>query len=182
MNRPKIVSEEQVFPNKTVQEPPKGVIKVTKRTVKEDNGNDRVQYIWKRPEFVTVVPIANGEVLVKREFKYGAMEELLTFAAGAIKNNETPAEAARRELCEEFGLQSNNLGELGVYRVSPDKSTEIQHLIIAKNCTPIVGANREPGEILRFPATTLQILEHPDMRIALCRLAFFEVWRALNLC
>lgn len=175
---PKIISQTQVFPEPG-QKPPHGAITVLKRQIREKGGITREQFVWQRPEFVMVVPIYKGKILMKREFKYGVMENLLTFAAGAIKKDESPEVAARRELREEFGLQSENLVKLGTYRVSPDKSTEAQHLYAAMMCSRQRGVVPEPGKIEVY-SQNHDLFFHEHFTIALCRLALLETMALIN--
>ena len=129
--------------------------------------------MWERPEFVVVIPeTPSGKIFAKCEFKYAVMEELLTFAAGAVKKGELPITAAIRELRQEFALSAEGLIPIGEYRVSPDKSTETQHVFVAKNCSPIIGATPEPGTIVI--GTPEEILRKPNMTIALFRAALYD--------
>lgn len=175
--RPRILGEVQVWPDPE-QPAPKGAIRVLQRLIEESDGQQRDQYIWKRQNFVMVVPMApDGRLYMKMEWKYGVMEKLLTFAAGAIKSGEDPVEAGRRELREEFALKSDHWISLGKFRVSPDKSTEGQHLFLARDCSPANDYTPEPGEIV--VEETQDLLARPEMTIALCRLAIHEARLAL---
>lgn len=169
----KIISNEQVFPAPG-QPAPRGVINVVKRTIQEDDGFLREQYIWPRGSFVVVVPVCEGMVLIKREFKYAAFEELLTFAAGAIKAGESAAEAAERELLEEFGKRAKNFTLLaGDLANSPDKTTERQFIFLAG-----VGRETEPhevGDVLEVPLSEARgLFGHPQMNILLHQLALHK--------
>jgi len=59
---------------------------------------------------VCIVPIFdNGDLLVTREFRYAINNYCLEFPAGLIDPGETPVEAAKRELKEETGLDTEKV-------------------------------------------------------------------------
>lgn len=128
---PTIDSEVQVFPPEDGVKRP-GVIKVSLRTIREDDGSTREQYVWKKGESVAVFVVCGDKFLVKREYKYGVMDEVVTCAAGGVDNGQTPEDAACQEVLEEFGREVTGLTPLSVGLVNmPDKTTERQHLFIA---------------------------------------------------
>ena len=180
---PRGLSEERVFPaaGKSL---PKGIIAVWRREVVEDDGSRREQYIWKRGTFVVVVALdPAGNFVLKREFKYARMEEVLTFATGAIRPDEVVIGAASRELREEFGMAARRLELLTEipFVSSPDKSTELHYVVLATNATPVAGALREPGEVVLIPKGKMLERFPPDFRIAMQRLAFWEAARYLQI-
>ena len=60
-----------------------------------------------KTDAVCIVPIFdNGDLLVTREFRYAINGYCLEFPAGLIDPGETPVEAAKRELKEETGLNT----------------------------------------------------------------------------
>lgn len=180
-----IVREDQVFP-KLDEVAPKGVIKVIRRIIMENNGSLREQYVWKRGAFVTVVAIDKTKFVLKREFKYGQMCEFLTFAGGAIKKNEALFAAAARELQEELGMKSENMVTLAGSLVnSPDKSTELHYIVLARDVEVILDLEKEVGDVVRIDfddVANILYNSHSSVRlsIVLQRLALFEALRYLR--
>ena len=63
-----------------------------------------------KTDAVCIVPIFdNGDLLVTREFRYAINGYCLEFPAGLIDPGETPVEAAKRELKEETGLNTEKV-------------------------------------------------------------------------
>jgi len=54
------------------------------------------------------------EVYLVKEYKYGIERNSIEAMSGALEENETPLEAAKRELKEELGLEATEWVELGV--------------------------------------------------------------------
>ena len=55
-----------------------------------------------------------SEVYLLREYKYGIERNSIELMSGALEGEETPLEAARRELKEELGLEADEWIDLGV--------------------------------------------------------------------
>lgn len=85
---------------------------------------------------VVVLPqLADGRVLMVRQFRYPARRRLWELVAGRIERAETPHDAARRELLEETGYRAQRLKRLFDFYPSPGFSSEEMHLIEARGLT-----------------------------------------------
>lgn len=93
-------------------------------------------FISIRPEVVLVFPVTSkGEVVLVRQYKHGAGEILLEFPGGILNDpQEPPLEAARRELEEETGYQSETLHFLTTVWDDPAKQNNRLHLFLAEDC------------------------------------------------
>ena len=68
------------------------------------------------PDFsVIFAETADGKVVVERQYKHGLGRVSLVLPAGCIEKDETPLEAAQRELLEETGYQSDHWQKLGSF-------------------------------------------------------------------
>lgn len=173
-------TDTQVFPAAGKPEP-KGIIKVVQRLVTEPDGSTRDQYIWQRGEFVSTAIIVNDQFKLKKEFKYGVMDYVLTFAAGGVKKGESPDDAALRELRAEFGHENiiRFMPLVGNLVNSPDKTTERQHIYLAEVTEE--AKEHEPGEIVYVPvAHGWDLLNHPQMTSLIQRLTLVEALRHLG--
>lgn len=64
---------------------------------------------------VGVVVVKDGRALLVRQYRFLINNESLEIPGGAVDNNESPEEAARRELFEETGIKCNEFNELVTY-------------------------------------------------------------------
>lgn len=61
-------------------------------------------FVWEGPHIVTVVAITSeGRFVLVRQYRHAVGKILHQFPAGAVDKNESPEDAARRELREEAG-------------------------------------------------------------------------------
>ena len=112
---------------------------------------------------VVVVPIdAEGQLLLVRQFRYPAGEDLLEAPAGIVEQGEAPEECAARELQEEIGFASRDLRELGGFWISPGFCDEYMYAYVARELAP----SRLEGD--------------PDEDIEVERLSVPEVMRAIR--
>lgn len=77
---------------------------------------------------------AEGDILLKREFRYACRCDVTECPAGMFEKGEKPLEAAKRELLEETGYTSGDWTYLGPTLESTSKLTNTMHLFLAKNC------------------------------------------------
>lgn len=62
----------------------------------------------------SVLPVDDeGFVYLGRDFRYAVGRETIETVGGAMDEGESPADAARRELKEELGIEAENFFELG---------------------------------------------------------------------
>ena len=80
--------------------------------------------VVEHPPSVTIVAVADDEIVVVRQPRAGAGGETLELPAGCLEKGETPEEAAARELEEECGLAAGAWRKLGSFWAAPDYSTE----------------------------------------------------------
>lgn len=111
------------------------------------------------PGSVVVLPLlADGQVVLVRQFRYAARQSLWELVAGSIESRESVLAAARRELMEETGYRARTLRRLLSFYPSPGFLTERMHLVQAGSLTqgraqPEVDERIEVG---RFSRTELR--------------------------
>jgi ADP-ribose pyrophosphatase len=86
---------------------------------------------------VTVVCLRDGHILLQREYSYPPGEFLLQFPGGKIEANETPEEAAARELKEESGFTFSKCEPLGWYYNNNRRSDAKLYVVLAKEITAV---------------------------------------------
>jgi len=96
----------------------------------------------------TVLPIDNeGNIYLKKEYRYGANTETIEVPAGKIDSSETPEQAALRELNEETGLIATEIIPLGHIDPLTTIISTCEHLFLARNLSQGTP-HPDPGEII----------------------------------
>ena len=81
---------------------------------------------------VVILPIDNnGNLLLVRQYRHAAMDNLLELPAGTLDPAEEPAPCAAREIREETGMGAGKLEELGKFYLAPGYSTELMTVFLA---------------------------------------------------
>lgn len=127
MSKPwKLLKTEKVFDSK--------YIKIGKNSVILPNGkeiDDYYTYI-DNPDYITVIPImTDGRILMINEWAFPVNQELLQFPEGYIDHNESPQQAAARELKEETGYIAKEVKIIGSCLHSHRRSTSRQYIALA---------------------------------------------------
>jgi ADP-ribose pyrophosphatase len=86
---------------------------------------------------VTLVPVdQDGNMWFVRQFRLGALQELLELPAGVMEKNEPPEISAGRELREEIGMAAEDLRELGQFYMAAGYSSEFMYIYLATGLHP----------------------------------------------
>jgi ADP-ribose pyrophosphatase len=116
-----------------------------------------------------VVPILkDGSLLMIEKFYHGISTKLLGLPGGLIDENESPEEAARRELIEETGYKCSTLKYMGRFYTWPSSATQTNYVYVAKGMERSLEQNKGGFEELSVQTMSRQqvILEIADGRIA----------------
>jgi len=109
---------------------------VTEYTV-QGRSNDRAYYAVRRrhPNTVHILALTSrDEVVLVRQFRPPVGKKVIELPAGLCDNaDETPCEAARRELLEETGFEADEFEMVFSGTVSPGITNEIYNLFVATN-------------------------------------------------
>ncbi|MFA5629538.1 MAG: NUDIX hydrolase [Dehalococcoidales bacterium] len=100
-------------------------------------GRKSTREIIEHSDAVAVIPVdRNGNVLLVKQYRSAAKEELLEIPAGCIEKGEAPEETVKRELQEEIGYLPKKLTKMGGFYASPGYNTEYLHLYLATDLVP----------------------------------------------
>ena len=99
------------------------------------------------PDYVNVVAVTEeGEFVCFRQVKYGLEGDTLAIVGGFMEEGEEPLAAAKRELLEETGYESNDWVSLGRYRVDPNRGIAMGNLFLARNARSVAPPDADDLE------------------------------------
>lgn len=153
MAEEKTLSSKLIYDGRTV--------KLRIDTVQMPSGRTSTREIVEHREVVVIVAVdADDNVLLVRQFRGAAGQELLEIAAGGIDGDETPEEAVLREMQEETGYLPRKIERLGGFYSSPGFCTEYMHLFLATDLTPsrLTAEDTESIRLERLPISKLSAL------------------------
>jgi ADP-ribose pyrophosphatase len=126
------------------------VLQLNVERVRLPNGASADLEIAHHPGGAAVVAVdAELRVCLLYQFRHAAGGWIWELPAGKIDNREPPLDTARRELIEEGGMSAANWLPLGDYVSSPGVFTEVIHLYLATELTP-VAHSPEAHEVFRI--------------------------------
>lgn len=95
-----------------------------------------------------VVCFKNGKLLIQKEYSYPTNKVLYQFPGGAIEKDESPEQAARRELHEESNLIADDLTSLGYFYTDHRRSDAKMHVFLTYNPQENKGQSDEEEVII----------------------------------
>ncbi len=149
-------------------------------------------YSYSRRDYVVLVASdENGEYLCVRQFRQGIKEVTTEFPAGGIEQAngrqygastaEDALEAARRELLEETGYESDQWEYLLTVPSNATIADNYAHIFTAKNCYPSAGQNLDETEFLhvkKYSAAEIEkMIDDGEFQQAMHIMAWFLVQR-----
>ncbi len=101
------------------------------------DGREVTRDIVEHPGAVAVIALpAPDEVILVRQYRHAAGEELLELPAGTREEGEDPIVTAKRELEEETGFRAARIRELSNFYTAPGFSDECMRLFEATDLVP----------------------------------------------
>jgi ADP-ribose pyrophosphatase len=92
-------------------------------------------YSIRLSDYVLVYPeFADGTIRMFRQYRHGLRRSCLGFPGGAIERDESPLDAARRELREELGCEAAGWESLGAFATNGNQGCNTAHLFRATGC------------------------------------------------
>ncbi len=107
------------------------IVKLNRNLVELPNGKLAFREVVKHQQGVCIVPVIDDSILFVTQYRSGAGKLLLELPAGLVDNNESPLDAAIRELKEETKYSSAKITYLGAYYSSPGFTDELVHIYLA---------------------------------------------------
>jgi ADP-ribose pyrophosphatase len=118
-----------------------GMLTVKRDQVRLPNGNTSQREYVTHPGAVVVVPLlANGNVVLERQFRYALQQVFIELPAGKIDAGEDILVTGQRELLEETGYSATEWIKLGHQHPCIGYSNEVIHTYLARDL--IAGTHR----------------------------------------
>jgi ADP-ribose pyrophosphatase len=146
----KIISSTELLKNK--------LFTVVDEVATDSSGFEIHRSIIKHPGSAVMMAVdETDQILLVKQFRLPAEQDLWELPAGRIDPGETALEAARRELREETGYHAEQWTELVSYWASPGYVAEKMTIYLAQNLTagPQQPMDDERIEIRWFPKDEL---------------------------
>lgn len=154
-------------------------------TVEFPDGRTATREIVEHGASVVIAPLDDqGNVLLVRQYRLAVDQVLLELPAGGMHGDETPEEAANRELREEVGQAADRLERLGGYFAAPGFCQEYLHLFIATGLSPspLQADEDESIDVVPIPlAEVYGLIERGEVRDAKSVAGLLWVLRRLGL-
>lgn len=95
----------------------------TDRSVSRESGREHTFYVVEAADWVNIIPITeDGKIVFVRQYRHGTEDVTLEIPGGIVDEGESPMDAARREMLEETGYDSDDVVLLG--RVAPNPAIQ----------------------------------------------------------
>ena len=141
-------------------------------------------HVLEMPDWVNIVPLtADQQVVMVRQFRHGIGGYTLEIPGGMLDaGDESPARAARREMIEESGFDSERIEPLGVIHPNPAIQANRCHTFVAYDVTvqhvPAFDSTEET-EVVLVPLVEIpELIRDGRITHALVVVAFH--WLALR--
>ena len=141
------------------------------------NGKRSERELLIHPGISVMLPLlGRNQIILVRQYRYGADRELWELPAGTLAKGEEPLPCAKREMEEEIGYRARAWSKLASCYVSPAFSTEIMHLFLARNLFE-TQTRREEYEVMKSQTFKISevrsMLHHRKIRDAKTLIGFF---------
>ena len=114
---------------------------------------------------VTLVPVdQDGNMWFVRQFRLGALQELLELPAGLMEKDEPPEISAGRELREEIGMAADELRQLGQFYMAAGYSSEYMYIYLATglHSSPLEQDEDEFLQVQAIPVKQVYEMVHAN--------------------
>ena len=170
-----IVNKKRVF---------NGFLKVDVADIRLPNGEIINREVIKKRNSVAVVAFTdNHEIFLTKQPRIGRNElSAIELPAGLIDENESPIQAAKRELLEETGcVAKKDLIPLGKYYADPACSTGLTYMFLALGVEKTQELKLDSDEYLEsFKATIGEVLKMIDDETIIDASSLIGIERALS--
>jgi len=136
-----------------------GMLTVKRDQVRLPNGQQSQREFILHPGAVVVVPfLANGNILLERQFRYPLHQTFIELPAGKIDKGEDIILTGQRELLEETGYTAKEWVKLGHQHPCIGYSNEVIYMYLARELTEGTHQRDEDEHLELFEVTLAEAL------------------------
>lgn len=127
-------------------------LELREERVRLSNGHEIERFhVIQGPDWASVLCVTEeAEVVLVRQYRHGIGQASLELPAGVIEPGEAPEHAARRELAEETGYESNDWVCIHSVSTEPARHTTRAHFYCARGARLTRAAAPEASEVLEL--------------------------------
>ena len=144
-----------------------GMLTVKRDQVKLPNGNTSQREYVLHPGAVAIVPLlANGNVILEKQFRYPLHQVFIELPAGKIDPGEEVLVTGQRELLEETGYSASEWVKLGQVHPCIGYSNEVIHMYLARGLVQGAYQRDEDEALVVFEASfadCLGMIDHGEI-------------------
>jgi len=130
--------------------------KIVVKQYKLPNGITENYYTDNDGNSVQIFPITEDNIVYTvKQWRPGIEKEQFELPGGGLDDDEDPADAAKRELKEETGLEAGEIIHLATLNYSP-YSSGIRHMFLATGCKATGKTDLDPNEFLEVHTWPLE--------------------------
>ncbi len=107
------------------------------RMFRLDGTEGEYYYVETHGNVITIPVLDDGRLVLVRQYRYLHEKNSIEFPGGGISKDESSTDAAKRELLEESGYQTESLIKIGVFEPCVGVAKDLSHIFIANELTLI---------------------------------------------
>ncbi|NBC16013.1 MAG: NUDIX domain-containing protein [Bacteroidetes bacterium] len=114
-----------------------------------ETGEEHAFYVIESPDWVNIIPVTpDGQLVFIEQYRHGTEAVTLEVPGGMVDPDETPAEAARREMREETGYDTDEIVYIGSVAPNPAIQNNECHTYLALDARRVEQQHLEGTEII----------------------------------